>query len=41
MYKKKIIGIALIAAMVGSMAAVSVSAREAFDGDDTIDNYFE
>ncbi len=41
MYKKKIIGIALIAAMVGSMAAVSVSAREAFDGDDTVDNYFE
>ena len=42
MYKKKIIGIALIAAMVSSMTAVSVSAgRVGFDGDDTIDNYFE
>jgi len=42
MYKKKIIGIALIAAMVSSMSAISVSAgRDSFDGSDTIDNYFE
>ena len=40
MYKKKIIGIALIAAMVSSMAAVSVSARDAFDAGE-IDTYFE
>jgi hypothetical protein len=40
MYKKKIIGIALIAAMVSSMAAVSVSARDSFD-DGEIDTYFE
>ena len=40
MYKKKIIGIALIAAMVSSMAAVSASARDAFD-DGEIDTYTE
>lgn len=40
MYKKKIIGIALIAAMVSSMTAVSVSARDSFDAGE-IDTYVE
>ena len=39
MYKKKIIGIALIAAMVSSMAATSVSARD-FIPDDEVADYF-
>ncbi len=38
---RKVLAVSLAAATVSSMTALSVSARDSFDGDDTVDNYFE